>query len=183
MTLQEFFFRKALAEVGITDGVVEVDHFNGLNFHKRIGTVPIVFPMSIVNRVRAIPKLKKEGYAFSGVINPGREWILKYPNVQSSTYGRNPETKYTFHEEYYAKLCDARFGIAPTGDCPWSYRFFESIMCWAIPVLSDDEKDIFSEPFFFYRDFETKVYQIEKCQQNYEIVLSTHTLCKRSKAL
>lgn len=176
MKLQEFFFREALSEIGITHGAVEIDHRRGLCSHNEVGVVPIVFPMSMVRKIQRMPKIKTTDYAFRGMITPHREWILKYTNVAASDYGRNPRTKYTFDEFYYGNLCRARFGISPTGDCPWSYRFLESIMCHAIPVLSDTEEDVFSDNFHFYRDSEKKDYDANKCDENFEKFLKHHTL-------
>ena len=176
MTLQTFFFCEALEEQNINPRKASVNHMDGTCFHKAIGNVPIIFPLRIVKKVAEISKEKHLEAFFMGKISDGRDWILKYDNVSESLYGRNSETKYSFHDEYYEKLSSAKFGISPTGDCPWSYRFFEAIMCHAVPVISDTETDIFSQGFSFYRDSQEKLYDTDLCLENYELFLKRHTL-------
>ena len=38
-------------------------------------------------------------------------------------------------EDYYNMLSKSRFVLCPNGDHVWTYRFFESILCGAIPVV------------------------------------------------
>jgi hypothetical protein len=134
--------------------------------------------MSTVEKVKLIPKDKENDFIFLGKLSFGREWIMKYENVSESLYGRDPKKKYIFHREYFEQLCSAKYVLCPTGDCPWSYRFFEAIMCFSIPVLGDDENDIFSDNFFFYKDSETKKYSEDICRQNYLTFLANHTFSK-----
>lgn len=38
-------------------------------------------------------------------------------------------------ENYFKMLTQSRFVLCPVGDCVWTYRFFESAMCGAIPIV------------------------------------------------
>lgn len=96
--------------------------------------------------------------------------------MSTSDYGRNPSTKYLLDFNYYEMLNSAKFGLSPIGDCPWSYRFFESIMCSALPIIGPHEIDIFSNNFHFLIHGEAHLYSIEKCEANMEIFLEQHTL-------
>ena len=175
LKLQEFFFRTALLEIGIVGGDVKLDHKKGLCFHPNLGTVPLVFPIALVEQVRRIPKKKTLEYFFMGTLTEARNWLLKYDNVCNSDYGRDPERKYEFHIEYFEKLCACKFALAPTGDCPWSYRFFEAIMCYSIPVIGDNDPDVFCKDYFHYRDSEPKEYIPAKCHENYLTFINQHT--------
>lgn len=42
-----------------------------------------------------------------------------------------------FNSAYFEVLRRSQFTLCPAGDQPWSMRFFEAIMCRAIPVVSD----------------------------------------------
>ena len=111
-----------------------------------------------------------------GKITDSRRWICKYSGVTESLYGRDPEKKFNFHEEYYKGLSEAKFTLTTTGNCPWSYRFFEAVMCESIPVLSDIEADIFAGYFFFFRDSQLKKYSENHTRTNYDMFIKRHTL-------
>lgn len=174
--LQEYFFREALSEIGVLGGRVKIDHMNGRSFHEATGWVPIVFPMRLVDEVRAMSKTKSRDYYFQGVISRTRKWLAKYPGVVESFTGRNKFKKYKTDYLYYERLCATRFALCPTGDCPWSYRFFEAVMCKSIPVIGDGEIDVYAAPFFFYRDSDEKTYSDAYCDENFRIFLERHTL-------
>lgn len=174
--IQEFFFRKALIEKGISKGKIRIDHFNGRCWHEKLGDFPVIFPESIIKKTDKLEKNKSFSYFFSGYITESRSWILNYPGVSYSSRGRNEEKKYSYDRKYHQSLCSSNFGLCPTGDCPWSYRFFEAIICFAIPVIGDKEKDIFSANFFFHRDSEPHYYSKSLAVENYELFLQTHTL-------
>ena len=54
----------------------------------------------------------------------------------SSTRGRVFPVK-AWDEEYFRLLADSEFVLCPSGDYVWTYRFFESIMCGAIPIIEE----------------------------------------------
>lgn len=174
--LQEYFFRQALEEVGIVGGEIKIDHQTGKCWHSETGWRPITFPKSLVDEVANISKEKTEDYFFRGVISEGREWLRNFENVEESYYGRKKETKYQTDIEYYKKMCAARFGLAPVGDCPWSYRFFESIMCFSIPVIGQDDNDIYSDKFIYLRSSSKHEYDKDGCRYNYDVFIRDHTL-------
>lgn len=176
-TLQEYFFRLSLREIGIASwGGVEIDHYNGINWHKKTGCVPLCFPQSMIKEIEKLEKIKTVDYFFSGVITESRNWIRKYPNTHQSGYGRDSAKKYNLDVNYFKQMNSACFGLSPTGDCPWSYRFFESIMCHAIPVLGDTEEDIFSKNFIFMRDSDNHVYVRTAAEKNFNKLINNHTL-------
>lgn len=39
--------------------------------------------------------------------------------------------------EYLRTMCRGQFTLCPGGDQPWSYRFFEAIMCKSIPIVEN----------------------------------------------
>ncbi|SES69039.1 exostosin domain-containing protein [Thalassotalea agarivorans] len=54
----------------------------------------------------------------------------------SSDRGRNFPIK-SWDNEYFKVLANSKFVLCPSGDYVWSYRFFESILCGAIPVIEE----------------------------------------------
>ena len=48
------------------------------------------------------------------------------------------QEKYRAVEEnrfYFESMCQSRFILCPAGDAPWSFRFYETLMCKAIPIV------------------------------------------------
>ncbi len=176
LTLQEFHFRSSLKEIGIEAKSVRVDHARGRNWCAQTGWVPIVFPESYIRQAHLHASQKTQKYFFKGVIGKNREWIREYTGVRESNRGRNKNTKYVFDIEYFEALGATEFGLSPTGDCPWSYRFFEAIMAMAIPVLGRNEADIFADEFQVTRDGEDHFYDIDAAAANFTKLLSNHTL-------
>ncbi len=174
--LQEYLFRLALNEIGVRGGTISVDHHSGTCTHEKTGTIPLVFPMAYVNKVANMGKQKTRDYFFQGVITEKRAWLREYDNVIDSNYGRIPDKKFHFHTDYYQGICSSKFALAPTGDCPWSYRFLEGVMCFAIPVLGDEDVDLYAGPFVHFRHSDEKSYDLEACRSNYDVFLANHTL-------
>ncbi|MEL7241276.1 MAG: hypothetical protein AAGM40_02860 [Cyanobacteria bacterium J06573_2] len=54
----------------------------------------------------------------------------------SSNRGRVFPVK-AWDEEYFRLLANSKFVLCPSGGYIWTYRFFESIMCGAIPIIEE----------------------------------------------
>lgn len=39
------------------------------------------------------------------------------------------------NEFYFKTMCESKFILCPAGDAPWSFRFYETIMCKSIPIV------------------------------------------------
>lgn len=178
-SLQEYYFANALDEMGVDKENIKINHYNGECFHDELGRFPLIFPMSLVKIVEELSKEKKQDYFFQGMIQDNRSWLKNYENVSNSFYGRNKKTKYSFDIQYYEALSKTRFGLAPIGECPWSYRFFEAIMCFAIPVIGKNDQDVYAEKFHYFRDGEEHIYDFKKAKQNYASFLKDHTLLEK----
>lgn len=55
-------------------------------------------------------------------------------SIGSSQRGRSSRTK-AWDAHYYNQLLNAQFVLCPKGDFVWTYRFFEAIMCGALPIV------------------------------------------------
>jgi hypothetical protein len=58
-------------------------------------------------------------------------------HLSPSTRGRRFPVK-AWDAHYYAGLLRSKFVLCPNGEYAWSYRFFESTLCGAIPVVEED---------------------------------------------
>ena len=55
-------------------------------------------------------------------------------SIASSQRGRSSRTK-AWDGHYYNQLLNAQFVLCPKGDFVWTYRFFEAILCGALPIV------------------------------------------------
>lgn len=69
-------------------------------------------------------------------------------HVLQSNRGRVFPVK-AWDDEYYSFLLQSAFVLCPSGDYVWTYRFFEAIMCGAIPIV-EEVCDAY-EGFLFYK--------------------------------
>lgn len=93
----------------------------------------LVFPRFLINT--GVPKTK--GMLFMGLITDKRmDWLKQFPNatIINSLRGRCDSTK-VYDKIYFDKMAQAKFALCPNGDFTWTYRFFEAILCGAIPII------------------------------------------------
>ena len=161
--------------------LIKEDHLNGCNYINKL-KIPVTFPLYIKDYIEKLEKQKLFDYNFIGVITPKRNWVMKYKKdnsiIQRSNRGRIKE-KYTIDTEYYDILCKSKFTLTPTGDCPWSYRFFEAILSLSIPILEKNSNDIYMKDYFCYYEDDKHIYYKEKALNNYnKFINSNHFLQK-----
>jgi len=87
----------------------------------------------------------------------------------SSTRGRVFLVK-AWDEEYFRVLLRSRFVLCPNGDYVWSYRFFEAILCGAIPTV-EERCDAYDG--FTYHTMTDTTYNWSP-----QIALSNYELCR-----
>jgi len=165
---------------------IKEDHFNGCNYINDI-KIPLTFPMFLVKYIDTISKNKEFDYNFIGTITNKRKWIETYKInnsiINQSSYGRDKHKKYEIDKDYYNILCKSRFTLTPTGDCPWSYRFFEAIMCLSIPILEDNSNDIYMKDYFCYFNKDKHVYYEDKAIENYNTLMRSKHFLKNIKEI
>ncbi len=96
--------------------------------------------------------------------------------IKSSQRGREFPIK-SWDDVYYNSLAKSKFVLCPNGDWVWSYRFFESILCGAIPVVQDD--CTLYEGFRYFRmsdDVDTLKWKLYDALYNYELCLERITM-------
>ena len=86
-----------------------------------------------------------------------------------------------FNPAYFEVLRASEHALCPAGDQPWSMRFFEAIMCRAIPVVSDPRHSGRNKVeraigyHFALRDDE-HAYRADLAEENYQRFLQHQTL-------
>lgn len=85
----------------------------------------------------------------------------------SSDRGRRFPVK-AWDENFFRNLANSQFVLCPSGDHIWSYRFFESILCGAIPIVEADCAAYKGFRFFHFDDrAEDLKWSIEDADYNY----------------
>ena len=46
----------------------------------------------------------------------------------------------SFDNKYYEIMSKSKFTLCPAGDCPWSMRFYEALLCKSIPIVNNSLK-------------------------------------------
>lgn len=147
----------------------------------RIGELscPIVFPDAIVSYCKNKWNNTNRNFVFSGEMYEKRKqclqrWLddctdsnLKISSenpvvcndhicIVSSLKGKEFPIK-AWDDEYYKTLLNNQFVLCPDGDFVWTYRFFEAIMCGAMPVI-ENKCDLYVD--FKYYDMQTPIKEI-----------------------
>lgn len=177
--LQSHFLLKALDEANIKYSSYRVNHKTGIDFVDG-KPLSLIFPKSMLDLCISKWTDRSIEYYFKGTLTPKRNWCRFYTDlgiIQDSNRGRDDSVKYTYDTEYYTALGKTKFALCPTGDCPWSYRFFEAIMCGAIPILGQTDIDVLSDGFKFYRHLDTKEYRTDWVNHNLKVLQERNILC------
>jgi hypothetical protein len=67
-----------------------------------------------------------------------KAWREEIPYVPREVENSSGEPY--FDLEYFKKMNQAKFCLCPGGDSPWSYRFYEAIMCKCIPIIHSPQE-------------------------------------------
>ncbi len=81
-------------------------------------------------------------------IMPGNQWAsLGSFDLSGQGLGYCPKTHYdnqsrdaqwrdiTQNNFYFLSMCQSKYVLCPGGDSPWSFRFYECLMCKAMPIV------------------------------------------------
>jgi len=115
----------------------------------------------------------------------GKEWVnLGAFDETFSEKGSLPKimkNKGEFDFYYYSVMKQSKFALCPAGDAPWSIRFFEALMCKAIPVVKNhsetwrllEERDA---GYIYYLADDLRGYSHSAARHNYELFIKHHTV-------
>lgn len=96
--------------------------------------------------------------------------------ILSSKKGRKFPKK-SWDNNYYNILLKSKFVLCPSGDFIWSYRFFESILCGAIPIVENHCKAYDGFRYYtFNNNLNELIYSDEIINHNLELCLKKITI-------
>jgi hypothetical protein len=85
--------------------------------------------------------------------------------------------------EYFEKMCQSKFILCPAGDAPWSFRFYEILMCKSIPIVESwhhtyrtKEESKINYKYVLYQNIENKIIYEDYINENTNIFEKYHTL-------
>lgn len=155
--------------------------------------LPLIFPISYAARtsrgfLNTSRSLRAVFRGFKSARRQKELGRLRLPKVSITFSNKGRETK-AFDAAYYAELSKSQLALCPRGDYVWSYRFYEAILCGAIPVITDEWPDTAGYNFYRIVDADwaaiTKLpYRRDWAETNYARLLSRNffspTLAKQS---
>lgn len=155
MKIQEIRARQALNECKRYD-TIKVIHAENPKTIIGKKEYSLVFPHFISNM---FVYCKDIDISFEGLVTAKRQVFLykiyetyenEHHNIKiiSSKRGRQDKVKEIDHK-YFETLHRSKFIACPNGDFVWSYRFFEAIICKAIPII-ENESPLY-DGYKFYR--------------------------------
>ncbi|MCC8358459.1 exostosin domain-containing protein [Salinimicrobium sediminilitoris] len=110
------------------------------------------------------------------LLGKGIYWRHKDTYIWLSDRGRRFPIK-AWDREYYDNLCQSQFVLCPSGDFIWTYRFFEAILCGAIPVIEENCPLYENYRFYYMQDNrENFTWSCEDAEYNYNLCLKNMTL-------
>jgi hypothetical protein len=85
--------------------------------------------------------------------------------------------------EYFGTMCKSNFVLCPAGDAPWSFRFYEVLMCKSIPVVESwhhtyrtKEEANINYKYLLYEDIEKDIIYDDYVNENSNIFENYHLL-------
>lgn len=79
-----------------------------------------------------------------------------------------------FDADYYLTMIQSNFTLCPSGDHPWSERFYEAIMAGSIPLINSTELDLLHTDIAFW--FDNVGYKYFTTDQMPTMMMSSHEL-------
>ncbi len=133
--------------------------------------------LSVTNFDSTARRIKNRLFRIFGLSNDHREKIDQLL-FWFSDRGRVFPIK-GWDQRYFENLADAEFILCPSGDCVWSYRFFEAIFCGAIPIVEQNCRAYEGFKFYTFSDkLDQLSYSERDAQFNFELCVAKLTIPK-----
>jgi len=85
--------------------------------------------------------------------------------------------------EYFEKMCKSKFVLCPAGDAPWSFRFYEVLMCKSIPIVESwhhtyrtKEESQINYKYLLYQNIDNNIIYDDYITENTAIFEKFHLL-------
>lgn len=110
------------------------------------------------------------------------------PKLQNNNQSKQVQYRIVKDNLYYfKKMCQSKYTLCPAGDAPWSFRFYEVLMCKTIPIVESwhhtyrtkDESNIKYKYILFndiIKDIQTEIQYNDYVNENTKIFENYHLL-------
>jgi len=85
------------------------------------------------------------------------------------------------NRDYFERMCQSRFVLCPAGDAPWSFRFYQVLMCKSIPVVASwhhtyrtKEEASIKYRYVLYQDIENTIIDDDYIYENTRLFEEYH---------
>ena len=149
---------------------VNLDHkepFVQINGQKKV----LIYPKQAFDLSKKFWNPKRTKVFFRGFVPFFREEALKQweglATIEKVDTGRKSINRF-WDETYLTATGKAEFVLCPDGGWPWSYRFYEAVLCGAIPIVQT-ECDIYQGYNYFKWNEQDKLqYDLTRAIENFE---------------
>lgn len=87
------------------------------------------------------------------------------------------------NQYYFEKMCQSKYVLCPGGDAPWSFRFYEILMCKSIPIVETwhhtyrtKEESEFDYKYVLYTDIHKEIDYENDLNHNIQLFENHHLL-------
>lgn len=108
--------------------------------------------------------------------------VFDYSDKFGSLTWITTKVRAIYDANYFSTLRKSKFCLCPAGDYPWSIRFYEALMCKAIPIVKYSwetwrslEESKLDYKFYLVDDKEF-IYREDWAEHNYALFMKYHTL-------
>lgn len=180
LTKQYIMFHQALQEKHgkVKDDEIQIDHAEGSCTYMGVKH-GIIFPRAYIDYTDK--HSKQHDYVFIGKHTKGREWVREYEDcdciMDFTRRGREMETKHAIDTAYYDAMLSAKYALCPAGAFEWTYRAYEALMCYCIPVfLSAPTFHDFNTRYYYQLHGHPHEYSVSAALENRAAFIDRHTL-------
>ena len=119
-----------------------------------------------------------------GVFDYSNRSIGFCPKLNANNQSKQVQYRVVNENTYYfEKMCQSTYVLCPAGDAPWSFRFYEILMCKSVPVVESwhhtyrtKEEANINYKYVLYQNIENDIICDEYCKENTKIFESYHLL-------
>lgn len=106
------------------------------------------------------------------------------PKEQNRNQSRNVQYRVVKENIFYFEtMCQSKYVLCPAGDAPWSFRFYETLMCKSLPIVESwhhtyrtKEESEFGYKYILFTDIEKEAPYDKLLNENISIFENNHLL-------
>jgi len=173
------------------------NEMNELNHNKKYDYCFIGSIKSCYERRKWVIEFAKKNFTKNSIfINTDEEWevlgsfdyskkIKGYcPKIQVDNQSKNVQYRIVKeNKEYFENMCQSKYVLCPGGDAPWSFRFYEVLMCKSIPIVESwhhtyrtKEESIIKYKYIMYNEIENDINYDDYVEENTRLFEKYHML-------